>query len=175
MSRTDGIELTALSLLRPFWQQLISRLKPAVLLPWLFEKNILAYEEMEDIQTKSSRRERVNVLLDAITRRPLSDAIAFCRKLSRTDGVQDLGRAILASAELPSIDAIGSEEGENPTRCKACRRLGYRVLVPVDRNWQQSGSKRCDCFPVLPRREAHVSVARLDVGLPIFQMSWKFS
>ena len=107
MSSTEDIE----DIFRPFWQQLTTRLQPNALLPWLFEKKLLSYAEMENIQSKPRRREQVNVLLDAIKRRPRADAIAFSRKLARTNGVRELGQNILANAG-EDICNVEVEEGE---------------------------------------------------------------
>ena len=88
----------ALHVLRPFHNELQNRLQPQLLVPWLYEKEIISDAEKEKIQSGCTRWEQAMYLLDAMKTRSRADAILFVRKLSKTKGIQDLGDRILSKA-----------------------------------------------------------------------------
>ena len=97
MSSTSG-DSFALHILRPFHSKLQNRLQPQLLVPWLYENEIISDAEKEKIQSGRTRWEQTMYLLDVMKTRSRTDAILFARKLSKTKGTQDLGKKILAKA-----------------------------------------------------------------------------
>ena len=85
-------------ILRPFHNELQTRLQPQLLVPWLYEKEIIADAEKENIQSGRTRWEQTMYLLDVMKTRSRADAILFARELSKTKGIQDLGKKILLEA-----------------------------------------------------------------------------
>ena len=82
-------------ILRPFHTELQTRLQPRLLVPWLYEKEIISDAEKENIQSGRTRWEQTMYLLDVMKTRSQADAILFARELSKTKGIQDLGKKIL--------------------------------------------------------------------------------
>ena len=85
-------------ILRPFHNELQTRLQPQHFVPWLYEKEIISDAEKENIQSGRTRWEQTMYLLDVMKTRSRADAIVFARRLSKTKGMQDLGKKILLKA-----------------------------------------------------------------------------
>ena len=82
-------------ILRPFHNELQNRLQPQLLVPWMYEKEIISDSEMEKIESGRTRWEQTMYLLDAMKTRSRADAILFARKLSKSKGIRDLGKKII--------------------------------------------------------------------------------
>ena len=96
----------ARDVLRRYHTELLDRLQPETLVPWLYERGIISDTDKEKIQSRRRRWKKAERLLEVMKTRSRAEAFLFARKLSQTKGIQDLGLKILSEAGEDGISML---------------------------------------------------------------------
>ena len=88
------------NVVRPkYWKVLTKRLSPMNILDELFGEEVISCNLMEKIRKTPLRKERVDILLDHVSRMNDKYVKTFATVLSETEGIKDVGHRLLEDIE----------------------------------------------------------------------------
>ena len=87
--------------LQAHWQDLRDRLRPELVIDKLLSKQVLSFDDLEDVRAKKTRHSQAEKLLHKIWTRSDQEIRLFAEVLSsQTSGVQDLGTKLMKELKI---------------------------------------------------------------------------
>ena len=90
----EPLEVTR-GVLQKYWKELCDRLNPGLIIDELYQAKVLHPNDLEDIRSEGPRHKKAVCLLDKMRLRSLGSIRYFIEVLTRTEGIEDVGRDML--------------------------------------------------------------------------------